>query len=81
MKRGGMGRLILNGPNQPLKVKSPAWIEIDGCDPEVAAIVSDVFNEMLSEDKEFLDRVNDINEQLWYQDYEDEHYNSPECNQ
>lgn len=70
MKTGRSGRII-----------KPAFIEIDGCDPEVARIVADVFNEMLSTDEEFLDRVDEIHKKVLLQDYEDEHYNSPECNQ
>jgi hypothetical protein len=57
------------------------FVDIEGPDPEMAHIVSDVFNEMLSEDKEFLARIEEIHNQALYQDYEDEHYNSPECNQ
>ncbi len=59
----------------------PFWIEIDGCDPEVAAIIAEVFAETLTDDEEFQHKLEEIHEKALWQDYEDEHYNSPECNQ
>ncbi len=59
----------------------PSWIEVDGCDPEVAAIIAEVFAEALTEDEEFQQKIDEIHLKALLQDYEDEHYNSPECNQ
>jgi hypothetical protein len=59
----------------------PAWIELEGADPELERIINDVFAERLEEDVEFQAKIDEICIKALWQDYEDEHYNSPECNQ